>query len=152
MAFGNWVKKQIGNFQEDSYYLKIGTEVLGRPSGMNGMGTPLERAERVKAGKKEAARRAREESYGTGGNSADENSYGDENWTPAVHGTTLNGNPVTVSFGQSPKTANQTLICDGHVSSSEFYAKRRSGKGHAHYLADGASPRRGDAGRYTDES
>lgn len=40
---------------------------------------------------------------------------GDNSWTPPVYGTTGDGRPVTVSFGQGGRTGH-TLISDGHVS------------------------------------
>jgi hypothetical protein len=58
MGFGDWLKKQADGYSEASYFMKLGTEVLGPPRGMNGMGTPLERADRIRAGRKEHERRA----------------------------------------------------------------------------------------------
>ncbi|MBF6185072.1 hypothetical protein [Nocardia farcinica] len=143
-------KKQRDEFGDMNYYFKIGCEVLGPPrGGPLGMGTPLERADRVKAGKAEAARRAQVEraaQFGAG------EAYGDRNWTAPVHASTRDGRPVTVSFGLGPRDG-QTLICDGHVNAAQFYEKKRDGlKGHDHYLIDGrpAGPR-GDRGRYTDQ-
>lgn len=71
---------------------------------------------------------------------------GDRNWTSPVHGTTRDGRPVTVSFGQGPR-AGETLICDGHVDMATFYNKRVGGKGHDHYVVDGGGA---DRGRYSD--
>ncbi len=85
-----------------------------------------------------------ERSFGTG------TVGGDRNWTPPVHGSTRSGKPVTVSFGQGPRNG-QTLICDGHVTMREFYARARNGKGHDHYLADGRPAGGRYRGRYTDE-
>lgn len=73
---------------------------------------------------------------------------GDNSWTSPVYGTTADGNPVTVSFGQGGRTGH-TLIADGHVSGSEFYYRDESTgiKGHDHYGPRGESF--GDHGRYS---
>ncbi len=87
-----------------------------------------------------------ERGFGTG-----EGSGGNSGWTSPVHGTTLDGRPVTVSFGTGARTAGHTLICDGHVDMRTFYDKRHDGKGHDHYLVDGRpAGRHGDRGRYSD--
>lgn len=59
MGLRGWIAKQNDGFAENQHYFNIGCEVLGPPQGgAMGMGTPLERAERVAAGRKEEARRA----------------------------------------------------------------------------------------------
>ncbi len=69
-------------------------------------------------------------SFGTG------EQDGDGNWTSPVHGTTSDGRPVTISFGKVGRTG-QTLVCDGHVDRATFWAHRKTGLGHDHYLVDG---------------
>lgn len=73
---------------------------------------------------------------------------GDNSWTPPVYGTTGDGRPVTVSFGQGGRTGH-TLISDGHVSGSEFYHRDADAdeKGHDHYGPHGESF--GDYGKYS---
>lgn len=74
--------------------------------------------------------------------------YGNENWEPPVHATTLDGKPVTVSFGKG-RRAGHTLIADGHVTRTSFYDNHRDGlPGHDHYLVDGAIGSRKDRNRY----
>lgn len=54
-------RKQVDKYNEVDYYFTVGCEILGPPAGGPfRMGTPLERAERVKAGKKEVERRKNE--------------------------------------------------------------------------------------------
>lgn len=143
MGIRGWLKSQAEEYSELSYFMKLGTEILGPPSGVRGMGTPLERAERIAAGRKEAARRMelakkdsarleREQEFGNG------EVFGDSrNWTPPLHATTRKGLPVTVSFGLG-KRDGETLICDDHVDSDTFYQRQNDGlKGHDHYLIDG---------------
>ena len=74
--------------------------------------------------------------------------WGDNSWTPPVYGTTGDGRPVTVSFGQGGRTGH-TLISDGHVSGSEFYHRDADAdeKGHDHYGPHGESF--GDYGKYS---
>lgn len=59
MGMGDWLKKQSDNYKDSTYYFKLGCEIMGPPRGMRSMGTPLERAERITAGKREAERRTR---------------------------------------------------------------------------------------------
>ncbi|WP_124258654.1 hypothetical protein [Rhodococcus ruber] len=142
MGLGRWFNKQVDEYQDVSYLFKLGCEVMGKPRGNYGMGTPLERADRIKAGRKEAERRERERQFGNG------DVYGDRNWSAPVHAATRDGRPVTVSFGQGPR-AGETLICDGHVGVTEFYERKRDGqKGHDHYLVDGRPANDIDRGRY----
>ncbi len=142
MSFGSWLKKQGSDFRDVNFYFKIGCEVMGPPRGMGGMGTPLERSDRVSAGMKEHSRRLAQERFGSG------ESHGDRNWSAPVHATQRDGRPVTVSFGRGPRDG-ETLICDGHVGASEFYEYARDGaKGHDHYLIDGSPAN--DRGRYSD--
>lgn len=51
-----------------------------------------------------------------------------------VYGTTANGDPVTVSFGQGSRTGH-TGIASGHVSGSQHYGTG----GHDHYGPNGES-------------
>lgn len=71
---------------------------------------------------------------------------GDNSWTSPVYGTTADGNPVTVSFGQESRTG-QTLIADGHISGSTFYSGSGSSKGHDHFGPNGEPF--ADRGRYS---
>lgn len=95
----------------------------------NGM-SPLTTNRLVNAAHDERVAREREQGFGTG------DVGGDRNWTPPVHGTTLEGRQVTISFGRG-RRAGQTLVSDGHVGMTEFYKNNKSGKGHDHYLVNG---------------
>jgi len=79
----------------------------------------------------------------------DGEAYGDRSFTPPVHGTTSDGDPVTVSFGQGSREG-ETLISRGHVETREgFYDKQEDGgKGHDHYGQDGSTGKHGDRGRW----
>ncbi|HVV71957.1 MAG TPA: hypothetical protein VHI52_10730 [Verrucomicrobiae bacterium] len=72
---------------------------------------------------------------------------GDRNWTSPVHGTTLEGRPVTIAFGKGVKEG-QTLVADGHIGMRAFYAKRHTGLGHDHYLVDGTIASKIDTKRF----
>lgn len=72
---------------------------------------------------------------------------GNANYTAPVHGTTLDGRPVTISFGRGEKF-NQTLVCDGHVDMQTFYARRTSHTGHDHFLVDGKIASKRDVHRF----
>ena len=141
-----WLSRRRDEYNETKFYYQIGCEVMGPPSTVVGIQGTVERADRVKAGKKEHARRqaaaAQKQQFGSG------DSYGDRNWSAPVHGTTSAGEPVTISFGQGPRSG-ETLISDGHVDASTFYGSRRQGKGHDHYLVDGSPA--ADRRKYRDE-
>ena len=58
---------------------------------------------------------------------------GGRDWEPPVHATATDGTPVTVSYGRGNRAGHQ-LVCRGHVSMEEFYAKA---SGHDHYGPNG---------------
>jgi hypothetical protein len=102
----------VGNKFGDAYFegrRKIHRQALGRVA------------------RRGAQRSDREQRFGTG------EVGGDANWLPPVHATATDGTSITVSYGQGKRAGHQ-LVCRGHVSMAEFYAKRA---GHDHYGPDG---------------
>lgn len=70
-------------------------------------------------------------------------------WDGPHHGTNNQGKNVTVSFGEKGTTKEgETLISDGHKSSSDFFGDSKSTKGHDHYNGKGGGT---DRGQYTGE-
>lgn len=103
-------------------------------------GNPLATQRLVNAAADQRA--GRETGFGTG------EVGGDANWTAPVWGATLAGSPVTIAFGKGTR-AGDTLICDGHVQMSEFYANRKTGLGHDHYTVGGKIASKIDTKRFT---
>lgn len=71
---------------------------------------------------------------------------GNRNWHRPVHGTTADGQDVTVSFGRG-KRDGETGIASGHVSEGQYYGTPGN-KGHDHYGPNGESY--ADRGKYRD--
>ena len=53
-----WFSRQVDSWNEAKYYFNLGCEVLGPPSTNIGIQGSVERADRIAAGRREAARRA----------------------------------------------------------------------------------------------
>lgn len=70
--------------------------------------------------------------------------------TEPVHGTTADGDPVTVSFGTG-SAEGETYLADGHQSTSDFWGRDDDGvKNHDHYGSGNGPNNNGtERGKYT---
>jgi len=99
-------------------------------------------AQAIRNAEKQERRSRNEQQFGNG------EVAGDDVWASPVHGTTNDGQDVTVSFGQG-NNQGQTLISRGHTSMSEFYEPQADGqKGHDHYSPGGNTGEKGDRSRW----
>lgn len=118
-------------------WLRGAGQSLRDGQGMN----PLATNRYVNAAHDARIAQEREDAFGTGENG------GDRHWTEPVHAATLDGRPVTISFGRGGR-AGQTLVADGHIGFADFYRRGKAGKGHDHYLVDGTVAGKIDWNRY----
>lgn len=151
MGFKDFFNRAKDDWKETKLNFQVGCQIMEPPSDPT---SPLQRADRVNAGRGERQKRAeqaRKDKSQREQNARDAVAKQRNNggWYERQHGWTEDGNKeVTFKEGKSGENDKQTIIADGHLSTRKFndnhnhYGPKREGGGRIE--DDG-----GDRGKYT---